>query len=386
MNRIRVLQIVAGLDIGHTFGGAERCGLALAHHLDHAEVASAVCGFWHTGSAEEARQVDALRDAGIPFFFATTQDEKRESMDFFAGARRIVDWCRANPVDIAHAHHEGGALAALMAKRNGGSLRAIRTAHVPLSLEWGAGIAGFANRVVFSRLVFPLAMDAEVSVSQEHAELLRRRWLARLTRRWPEMIHQAVPRDALVVEPETRQVAGCIILAVGRLTAQKNHRDLIAAMPAVLAVVPAAKLWIVGEGEQRAALLHQIKEARLESAITLWGARENVLALFARATVLALPSVWEGIPVSVVESIGAGVPVVASDLPGVRELIAHGCSGWLVPAHEPAALADALIDALTDSRKRIDYAREAQRVLPEFSMPAIVARHMALYRHVLNHE
>jgi glycosyltransferase involved in cell wall biosynthesis len=105
--------------------------------------------------------------------------------------------------------------------------------------------------------------------------------------------------------------------------------------------------------------------------------------LLAQAAVFALPSVWEGIPVSMIEAISAGVPVVASDLPGVRELIVQGHSGWLAPARQPNALADAMIDALTNAQMRIAFACEAQKILPEFAMSSIVARHMALYRRVL---
>lgn len=378
------MQIVAGLDVGHTFGGAERCGLALAHHFDQKEVEPFVCSFWQTGGDEEARQVAALQAAKIGFFFAASADEKRESKDFFAGARRVAEWCKANPVDIAHAQHEGGALAALMARRAGGTKRAVRTAHVPLELEWGAGVVGAANRTVFSRVLFPMSMDAEVSVSLAHADKLRRRWAARLLHREPAMIHQAVPRDTPVVDPSARKVEGRVIIAIGRLTAQKNHRDLIAALPSVLAAVPDATLWIVGDGELRDALQRQIDEAGLQAAVTLWGARDDVPALLAQATVFVLPSVWEGIPVSMIESISAGVPVVASDLPGVRELIAPGRSGWLTPVGQPAALAEALIEALKNAEKRMAFACEAQHVLPEFAMPAIVARHMSLYRRILH--
>jgi glycosyltransferase involved in cell wall biosynthesis len=383
VSRIRVLQIVAGLDVGNTFGGAERCGLALARGFNHDEVEPFVCSFWQAGSDEEARQIESLQNAGISFFFATTQDEKRESKDFFAGARRIANWCQSNRVDIAHAHHEGGALAAWIAKRVGGAKRAIRTAHVPLELEWGAGGVGLVSRAMFSYALFPFLMDVEVNVSLDHAEKLRRRWPARFLHRKPVMIHQAVPREGPIIDPATRTSDGNVIISVGRLTEQKSHRVLIAAMPRILAVVPDAKLWIVGDGELRQALQQQINESQLDTVITLWGARGDVPAMLAKATVFALPSVWEGIPVSMIESISAGVPVVASDLPGVRELIAHEQSGWLVPAEQPKVLADALIDALTDASRRLAFACEAQKVLPEFSMPAIVERHMSLYRSIL---
>ncbi len=383
MSRIRVLQIVAGLDVGHAFGGAERCGLALAHHFDRNMVDPFVCGFWQTGSKDEAQQIDVLQNAGIAFFFATKREERRASKDFFAGARRIVEWCNIHHMDVVHAQHEGGALAALMARWSGGARRAVRTAHVPLTLEWGAGGVGMVNRALFSRLLFPLWMDAEISVSLEHADRLRRRWLARLLHREPEMIYQAMPRDLPTIDPAARHLDCNIIIAVGRLVAQKNHGALISAMPHVLEAVPDVKLWIVGDGELRDALQQQIVEARLESAVTLWGARADVPALLAQAAVFALPSVWEGIPLSLIESISAGVPVVASDLPGVRELITPGQSGWLVPAGQPTALAEALIEALSNVGKRTSFAQKAQAVLPVFAMPAIVARHMSLYQRIL---
>ncbi|MCS6848832.1 MAG: glycosyltransferase [Anaerolineae bacterium] len=385
MRRIRILQIIAGLDIGRTFGGAERIGIELACHLDYSEFEPTVCSFWQMGSRAESRWAQLLDEHRVPMFYATHRDEQRDSADYFKGVRRIIRWCAQNKVDIIHAHHEGGALAGGIAKLRGGASAVVRTAHTPLELEWGRGWKGFALRASFSHLVFPLLLDAELAVSREYCAKLQRRIVARLAGKRPRLVYSAIPRNSAPTSPDSVRIARRppVIGSIGRLTHQKGHRYLIDAMPQVLAVEPEAQLWLIGEGELRAALQQQARARGVESQVCFLGLRDDIPDLLNRMNVFVLPSVWEGIPVVLLESIAAGVPVIASDLPGNRELIEHCRSGWLTPPGDTASLSASIIEALQNPQRAAAYAREAQKILPQFSIAAMVERHQTLYRSLI---
>lgn len=376
MSRIRVLHVVAGLDIGATFGGAERSGLELARALDRAAFDASVCAFWRCATEAERAWQRSLAGHGIALSFATDAGARRNSADFVAGARSIAAACRADPVDIIHAHHEGGALAGLWARQAGGARAVLRTGYVPLEEEWGRGAAAAAFRAAFSRIIFPRALAAEVSVSPDHQRRLR----ARALDRGALLIYNTRPLD--VRPPRLR--SGASIGAVGRLTEQKGHATLIEALPVVARAVPAARVTLVGDGELRAELGARAAALGVADRVAFAGRLDDVAAALDGFDVFALPSLWEGVPLALLEAIAAGVPVVASDIPGVRELIRPGQTGWLAPPRSPEGLAAALIDALAHPDRGLAMAARAQSdVLPAFSIRAVAAQYEQLYHRVL---
>lgn len=381
MNRINVLQIVAGLDVGNTFGGAERSGLELALALDSAQFAVTVCSFWQCGTAVERAWQEKLERAGIPLFFATPLAAQRNSMDFFAGAKHIVNWCRDHPIDIIHAHHEGGALTALWAKASAGARVALRTTHVPLGNEWGTGVVNGMLRASMSHVVFPLFLDAEVSISQERCDMLNQRWMARWLRRHADLIHNALPLVAQAVQPRLQQppVIGC----VARLSAEKGVDRLLNAMPAVLAARPDAKLLIAGDGPLRTDLQALARRLGIHERVHFFGQCDDVPALLKQMSVFVLPSLYEGVSTALLEAIAAGVPAVASDIAGNRAIINDGRAGWLVDAAQPAIFANAIIAALANPIEAAQRAATAQQVLAEYTPEVSIQTHTALYNRLI---
>jgi glycosyltransferase involved in cell wall biosynthesis len=173
------------------------------------------------------------------------------------------------------------------------------------------------------------------------------------------------------------------VLAVGRLRAPKDFLTLVRAS----ARLPAgsARVLVVGDGPDRDELEREIGRLGLEGTIALLGERADVGELLAAADVFVLPSRSEGMPMSVLEAMAAGLPVVASDVGGVAELVADGATGLLVPAGEPAALARALARLLDDRalRERMGAAGRA-RARDRFDLPELRAAHLELYARVLS--
>jgi len=167
---------------------------------------------------------------------------------------------------------------------------------------------------------------------------------------------------------------------VARLEPEKGHRFLVEAMPSVLAGSPEARLVIVGEGSQTDALRALSVSLGVDGRVVFTGRREDVSALTADLTVAVLPSLREAQGISILEAMARRVPVVASAVGGIPEVITSGVDGLLVPPADPGALAEAIGSLLhdLDLRRRIGEAGY-RTVVDRFSIDAQVRRTQALY-------
>ncbi len=145
---------------------------------------------------------------------------------------------------------------------------------------------------------------------------------------------------------------GPLLLSVGRLVYQKGHEYLVHAMPRILGRYPDTKAVICGEGALRSALERQISELGLEDCVKLLGNRNDISQYLASADVFVLPSRWEGLPVALLEAMAAGLPVVATRVEGVDEVVENERQGLLVPPQDSNALAEALLQLIGDPQLR----------------------------------
>jgi glycosyltransferase involved in cell wall biosynthesis len=146
------------------------------------------------------------------------------------------------------------------------------------------------------------------------------------------------------------EVEAGYLLVVGRLRLRKGVDVLLAAMPELRRQHPAARLLIAGDGEHRASLERAAATLGLGEAVSFLGRADaaRVHRLLRGAAALVVPSIYEGMPLVVLEAMEAAVPVVASRVSGIPEVVEDGRTGWLVPPEEPASLAAALAAALDD--------------------------------------
>lgn len=140
------------------------------------------------------------------------------------------------------------------------------------------------------------------------------------------------------------------LLFVGRLRIRKGVEVLLEALRELRGRVPSVVLRIAGNGEHRERLERRTAELGLEQAVTFLGTCDaaRVRTLLRGAAALVVPSTYEGMPLVVLEAMEAGVPVVASQVSGIPEVVVDGETGWLVPPEEPEALAQALEAVLSD--------------------------------------
>lgn len=137
-----------------------------------------------------------------------------------------------------------------------------------------------------------------------------------------------------------------MILAAGRLVVQKGFATLIAALQH-WPDGPAPRLILLGQGPLEGALRAQIAQAGLAERVDLAGHVGDVLPYMARADLFVMPSLWEGFPLTLIEALGCGCPVVVSDCPGgLRDLFGTEAPGTVVTGRAPADLACAMARTL----------------------------------------
>ena len=237
---------------------------------------------------------------------------------------------------------------------------------------------GFAMEWIAARVT-----TVFLTVSDEEARDASRLWISRdavsvRNGRDPAVFHpDPAARSRVRAElgvPEDRVV----VAAVSRLVRHKGYPELAAAMRDV----PDAELWVAGErlesdrGDDMRALL---RDAGLGARLRLLGYRTDVAAVLAAADIFVLPSHFEGLPMSVIEAMLTGLPVVATDIRGPREQVVPGVTGLLVPPATVAPLADALRRLAVDSEARAAMGAAGRaRALDLYDEAKVLARTLEL--------
>lgn len=185
---------------------------------------------------------------------------------------------------------------------------------------------------------------------------------------------------------EAREIFGIpadtrVIASVGRLSPEKGYDTLLRAMESVVQCCPRCLLLLAGDGPQRTELQQQASV--FGGQVRLLGAQEDVAPLLAAADVFAAPSRSEGQGIAVLEAMAAGLPVAASGVGGLVEVVADGRTGLLVPPDDPPALAEALCTLLLSPEVGAEMGREGRRVVAErYSLDAMAEAVRAVYGRV----
>jgi glycosyltransferase involved in cell wall biosynthesis len=178
--------------------------------------------------------------------------------------------------------------------------------------------------------------------------------------------------------PEDAWVVG----TVGRLAPEKNQVILVQALSEWLGA--RTRLVIVGEGRQRETIERAIGAAGVGEWVHLTGARQDVPQLLASFDVFALPSISEGLPLVLLEAMATGLPVVASDVGGIPDVVADGITGFIVPVRDETALRERLVSLAATPSLAIEFGDHARDLAHErFSLDAMSQAYMALYEEML---
>jgi glycosyltransferase involved in cell wall biosynthesis len=230
----------------------------------------------------------------------------------------------------------------------------------------------------YERLAAKLA-SAVVTVSRYDQELASRHGIT--ARGGIEVIHNGMPDD-----PRRRDHEGASspvrLLMVGRHAPQKDHPTLMRALARLR-----DKSWtisLVGAGPDTGANRALARELGLEERVRFLGYRTDVADLMAQADINVLISNWEGLPRSIIEAMRAGLPTIASDVGGNRELVVDDRTGYLAPRGDADAVADRLARLIDDPGKRRALGANARRRYEDgFTFEAMFDRTMGFYCRLL---
>lgn len=304
-----------------------------------------------------------------------------------AAARALLSLLRRERIDLIHTHSSKAGFIGRLAARMLG-LPAIHTPNGLYFLEQRGVKRWFY--VSLERLA-GLATSQLIAVSEGEREVIARyRLVARdrinliengvdadWLRRQAESIEADALRRSLAPGDERPLIGG-----VGRLAPQKAPLIFVQAAQRVMRVEPAARFVWCGDGELRDAMQHLARELRVPLVIT--GHLENVWAAMRLLSVFVLPSLYEGLPFTLLEAMALDIPVVATDVVGTRDVMRAEAVGRLAPPRDPDALARAIVETLeqrAETARRVQTAR--QLVETRFSMRRMLAAHHDLYSRVL---
>jgi glycosyltransferase involved in cell wall biosynthesis len=356
-----VLLVIDSLD----GGGAERYVVDLAIALR--------CRGWPVEVASSAGGVraGALADAGVPVWVLLDALVKRRvSRRYGRALRRLI--ADRRPA-VVHAHLYASAAAAAQATRDL-PVPLLVTEHT--EAPWRGRRARAVSREVYRRA------DRVVAVSSAIGTLLVEEYDVPGER--VDVVLPAttapVAHRRMVTEPRAP-----VLGVVGRLVPEKGVDVFLQAAALVLAVVPQARVVVVGDGPLRGDLERRAAALGLADSVAFTGFRADAPQLIAGLDLLVVPSRSDGSPLVVCEAMAAGIPVVASRVGGLPDLVADGRTGLLVQPGQAEDLARAMVALLLDPAAAEELGARARQVAATRSHAHLVDRMETMYRSLAGH-
>jgi len=369
---LRVAQIVTKLTAGA--GGITLRGAAA---LDPARYRTTIL------TAGESSLIAAAEQAGLEVIRLRHMARGRglyPSTDT-RGIRELLDHLRAGDFDVVHTHSAKAGAIGRLAARRAGARAIVHSFH-------GFPFHGFQTPVVRRSLLTAergLARITDYFLADGTmiaAEAVRLRLAAPGTIR---AIASPVDEGIAAATPETRRHArallglpenATVVGTAARLSHQKAPLDMVRAL-ARLGRPDVTFAW-VGDGELRSRTEREIRRAGLEGRFLLMGERSDVPALLPAFDVFALPSLYEGLPCAVVEAMTSGIPVVATAVNSVPEIVIAGRTGLLARPGDPSSLAGALGFMLSHPAQAAEMAAAARSHIGSGFRPEVHAQDLVV--------
>jgi len=173
------------------------------------------------------------------------------------------------------------------------------------------------------------------------------------------------------------------LLGIGRFVPVKGFDIAVRAMPHIVEAIPQVRLCLLGDGPEQPILERAARELGVADRLTCVGASERVGPYISAADVLVAPSRNEGMGRAIVEAMSLGLPVVATRVGGIPNVVADGGSGYLTPSDDPQALARAIVELLRSPTQRVAFGERGKTRAEQFSLERMESLLLKLYRDVI---
>ncbi len=367
VDRVKVAYVITRAD---DLGGAQIHVRDLATRLRRDGHEAAVVG--GTGGILS----EQLRELGVPFFEISALSRDSHGMSDLRALSQLRATLEEFQPQLVSAHSSKAGILARLAARSLG-FPALFTAHgwaftegVPALQRFGARWIERGASTLAQLIILVSEYDRRIAISSSvgGAEKLR-------------VIRNGMP-DVPLEERACPAVAPPRMIMIGRFAEQKDHGTLFRALAQLR-----DRDWsldLVGAGPLRASAQALVLELGLEDRVSFLGMRTDVSILLARSQIYVLSSRWEGLPRSIIEAMRAGLPVVASDVGGVAELVEDGSTGSLVPRGDVDGFAARLDELLGSSELRLLLGKQSRtRYESEFTFERMYEHTLASYREVI---
>lgn len=380
--RINLLHVIGSLQIG----GAEKLLVSTMRKIDKKRFNPIVCC---TGAGGELEQ--NMRECGIPVKVLCSNRPGSGSFYDLIEIVRLAYFMRKNRIDIVHTHlFESNVIGRIAAK----------LAKVPVTVStihniyhWKKG-KGFKNRIkalvdkITANYFTDMLIAVSDSVRKYHIDLGFNAKKIVILRNMVDLnefkpLHNF---DPVKKRRELRLDINCpVILNVAVLSEQKGHKYLLKAAKSILTTVPNTQFLIVGDGPLKAQLMSIAKIAGVSDNVTFIGMRKDIPELLSTCDIFVMSSLWEGLPITLLEAMAMAKPIVATSVGGIPEVIENGKDGILVPPKDPEALADAIIYLLRNKEKAKEMGIAAMKKVEEqYSASVVVRKLEQLYEELLS--
>ena len=352
--RIKLCHVVQHARIA----GTEKHVYLLATGLDRNRFEVHVCTFEH------GDLVQRLRAEGV----SVTVLPKSHSVVHFV---RLAGFFSAMKYDLVHCHSGGYACAAA---RLAGIRRILYTKHgigfTPEELHDRSLSRKLRDRII------DLCTAKYIALTQYDKSVMVK--VLGIPAGKIEIIPNGIDPD--LISAVSSRHAQKLVGTVGRLTKQKGIEFLIRAMPMIISKHPSVKLLIAGSGEEESRLKALVEELKIGKRVEFLGYLDDPISMMRNLDVFVLPSVWEGFPYVLLEAMALKMPIVATDIFGVNEIVKHQRSGILVHPRDPDSIADAVIMIISNKPMSRRMGKAAyNQFLDEFTLDKSISKTANLY-------
>lgn len=286
----------------------------------------------------------------------------------------------------------------LLMKKRGCILAHYHDAHAAAVGKAASSLAKVPLQVLSRRVDFPLRknpfsrwkyknnLDAIIAISNGVKEVLVKSGIN------PEIIHvipsgidfsayESISSSDYLRKELSFKKDDYLVGIVAHLADHKGHRYLIEATRILKEKAPRIKLVIVGEGPLKMELTKQVKDSHVDDMVFFLGFREDIPQILASLDLFVLSSYLEGLGSSLLDAMASRLPVVATKVGGIPEVVIHGETGLLVPSRDPKALAEAIFELYQDKKKALIMGKRGCEVVQKkFSDKAMAGRIVSLYK------